>query len=183
MKLYNFSLATCWASSLDRQGQPWKMCTYQITDRVNVQRFDLFAWNIVLGCYLNILDFSSSLCTTKKSLIPAWHVQQLLQYTSTSMKVSPCLSGWADSLMAPLFALVRWVRLTTPTPTHSTVLPLQPSIQSQETASEVLREEKVLYLIISSSHNEKRRAQVFYEAANCSVEFPSAKVWQVRAPE
>lgn len=67
------------------------------------------------GWYLSILDFSSSLCTTKKSFIPSWHVRQLLQYTSTSMKVSPCLSGWADSLMAPLFALVRRVRLTTPT--------------------------------------------------------------------
>lgn len=60
-------------------------------------------------------------------------MQQLLQYTSTSMKVSPCLSGWADSLMAPLFALVRWVHHILP---RSTVLPLQPSIQSQETASE-----------------------------------------------
>lgn len=118
----------------------------------------------------------------KKSFIPSWHVRQLLQYTSTSMKVSPCLSGWADSLMAPLFALVRRVRPTTltPTPQHSPYnLPFRVRKQPQR----VLREEKVLYLIISSLHNEQRRARVFYEAANCSVEFPSAKVWRVRAPE
>lgn len=109
----------------------------------------------VFGWYLSILDFSSSLCTTKKSFIPSWHVQQLLQYTSTSMKVSPCLSGWADSLMAPLFALVRRVRLTTPTLTPTPQYsPYNLPFRVRKQPQRVLREEKVLYLIISSLHNE-----------------------------
>lgn len=41
-------------------------------------------------------------------------MQGLLQYPSTSMKVSPCLSSSGDSLMAPLFAPVRWVYLNLP---------------------------------------------------------------------
>lgn len=106
-------------------------------------------------------------------------MQGLLQYPSTSMKVSPCLSSSGDSLMAPLFAPVRWVYLNLPPHTlQSPSLPTPP-FRVRKQPRNGPREEKVPYLIISS-HNEKHTAQGFYMAAAAGVGFPLARVRLVR---
>ena len=100
----------------------------------------------------------------------------LLQYTFTSMKVSPCLSSSGHSSMAPLFAPVRWVYLNS---LARSSLPPALLFRVRKQPQSGPREEKVPYLIISS-HSEKHIVQGFYMAAAASVRFPLARVHLVR---
>lgn len=84
-------------------------------------------------------------------------VQQLLQYSSTSVKVSPCVSGLVDSLMAPLFAPVRWVYLNLPRSHYAPPSPSPPHLHSDSGNSLGVAQGKKRCRIWSYHHTTRNR--------------------------
>lgn len=100
-------------------------------------------------------------------------LQELLQFTSILMKVSPCLSGSRGSSMASLFALVRWAYLNLPrTITLHSDPSLPTSIQRQETVSELPEGRKGAVSDHIITQRETHSARLLYgRRCRCLVPF------------